>query len=57
LAERRESLSESAIRSELLEYLWDSGKSKDVLLLEELGLLQGAYRADVVGCWRHDFGF
>lgn len=48
MAERRESLSESAIRSELLECLWDSGKSKDVLLLEEVGLLQGAYRADVV---------
>lgn len=48
MAFKRQCLSESAIRSELLSQLWRQGQSDGVLLLEEMGLLRGAYRADVV---------
>lgn len=41
-------LSEAAIRNELLSQLWHQGQPHNVLLLEEVGLLRGAYRADVV---------
>jgi hypothetical protein len=41
-------LSEASIRAQLLQMLWSARGDSDTLLLEEVGLLHGAYRADVV---------
>jgi hypothetical protein len=47
LSAHRTSLSEPAIRTELLALLWRE-RGNETLLLEEVGLLHGSYRADVV---------
>ena len=47
MSANRTSLSEQAIRSELLAALWRD-RSNEAVLLEEVGLLHGSYRADVV---------
>jgi hypothetical protein len=41
-------LAESEIRAELLRSLWEDTSTDDQMLLEEVGLLHGSYRADVV---------
>jgi hypothetical protein len=50
-------LAESSIRAALLQTLWTDEAQHGALLLEELGLLGGSYRADVVLCGATLAGF
>jgi hypothetical protein len=57
LGQGNDPLAESSIRAALLRSLWTDEAQQGDLLLEELGLLGGSYRADVVLCGEKLSGF